>query len=83
MWNNDSLAVNMQPNCTWDAGDTGCGELLIELRLRLNKMNAGELLQLVARDSGAPEDLPAWCNLTGHKLLKSEHPEYWIQKKEG
>jgi len=67
---------------SWDAGNTGCGELLIELRSRLKNLAPGELLQLVARDPGAQEDLPAWCNLTGHKLLKAEHPLYVIQRKD-
>lgn len=67
----------------WNAGDMGCGELVLELRLRLQSMKPGEILRLTARDPGAPEDLPAWCRLTGHVLLSSNHPEYWIQRKEG
>ncbi len=67
----------------WDAGDLGCGDLVLELRLRLHPMRPGNILKLTARDPGAPEDLPAWCRLTGHTLLFSQHPEYWIQRKEG
>lgn len=73
----------MQPDYQWDAGQMGCGELLIELRQRLSKMKSGELLRLIAYDTGAVEDLPAWCNLTGHRLVKAAHPEYLIEKKEG
>jgi tRNA 2-thiouridine synthesizing protein A len=67
----------------WDAADLGCGELVLELRMRLQSMKPGEILKLTARDPGAPEDLPAWCRLTGHSLLSSQHPEYWIKRKEG
>lgn len=66
----------------WDAGDMGCGELLMELRLRLLELPAGALFHLVATDPGAPEDLPAWCRLTGHALVQHRHPEYWIRRKE-
>ncbi len=66
----------------WDAGDMGCGELVLELRLRLKAMAPGSILKLIARDPGAPEDLPAWCGMTGHTLLTAHHPEYWIRRKE-
>jgi tRNA 2-thiouridine synthesizing protein A len=65
----------------WDAGDMGCGDLVLELRLRLDPMRPGEIIKLCARDPGAPEDLPAWCRLTGHLLLRAEHPTYWIERK--
>lgn len=72
----DRLAVE------WDAGDSGCGDLVMELRLRLNAMKAGELLKVTARDPGAREDLPAWCRLTGHELVDSLHPTYLIRRRE-
>jgi tRNA 2-thiouridine synthesizing protein A len=65
----------------WNAGTLGCGELVFELAARLKAMGDGEVLKLTALDPGAIEDLPAWCNLTGHTLLKSAHPEYFIQRK--
>lgn len=67
----------------WDAGEMGCGDLVMELRMRLLGMKPGQVLRLVARDPGAPEDLPAWCRLTGHALLGAEHPVYRIRRKEG
>jgi tRNA 2-thiouridine synthesizing protein A len=65
---------------SWDAGDMGCGDLVLELRIRMNALQSGEILKLTARDLGAPEDLPSWCRMTGHKLLRAEPPDYWIQK---
>ena len=73
--------MNGKPDKEWDAGDLGCGELVLELGRKLKELQGGQVLKLVARDLGAFEDLPAWCKLTGHKLLKSAHPEYWIEKK--
>lgn len=66
----------------WDAGDMGCGDLVLELRLRLKAMAPGRVLKVTARDPGAPADLPAWCGMTGHLLLKAQHPEYWIRRRE-
>ena len=66
----------------WDAGDLGCGELLLSLRGRMESMRPGQVLRLVALDAGAPADLPAWCRLTGHTLLAAQHPVYLIRRKE-
>ncbi len=67
----------------WDAGDMGCGDLVLELRMRLSAIAPGAVLKVTALDSGAPEDLPAWCRLTGNSLVASKHPEYWIRRKQG
>lgn len=70
------------PDAEWDAGNMGCGELVMGLRIRLQPMKPGQILKLTATDAGVPEDLPAWCRLTGHKLFFFHHPEYWIQRRE-
>lgn len=66
----------------WDSGDMGCGDLVLELRKRLEAMRPAEVLKLTARDPGAPEDIPAWCRLTRHRLLMTDHPIYFIGRKE-
>ena len=73
---------SLHPDTEWDAGDMGCGELVMELRMRLKPMLPGHILKLTARDPGALEDLPAWCRLTGHRLMYADHPVYLIQRKE-
>jgi len=66
----------------WNAGELGCGELVLELRNRLTAMKPGARLKLVALDPGAPADIPAWCRMTGHTLVSTQHPVYLIQRKE-
>ena len=66
----------------WDAGDMGCGDLVLELRARIEPMAPGRVLKLTARDPGAPADIPAWCRMTGHALLSEQHPIYLIRRKE-
>lgn len=70
----------LSPADTWDAGDTGCGELVMYLSVRLKAM-PGKVLKLIARDPGAIEDLPAYCRMTGHKLVRAEPASYtyWIE----
>jgi tRNA 2-thiouridine synthesizing protein A len=71
------------PAARWDAGDLGCGDLVLELRNRMNALAPGAIFELTARDPGAPADLPAWCKLTGHTLLSARHPEYRIRRRDG
>ena len=66
----------------WDAGDLGCGDLVLQLRFRMDTLAPGQVLRLVALDPGAPADLPAWCRMTGHALLAADHPVYLIRRKE-
>lgn len=70
------------PTTTWDAGDMSCGDLVLELRMRLMQLEGGAVLELVATDPAAPEDIPAWCKLTGHRLLRGVPPIYHIQRKD-
>ncbi len=65
----------------WDAGSMGCGDLVLELRNRINFLQPGQVLKLKATDSGAPEDLPAWCRMTGHTLVGFQHPVYLIRRR--
>jgi tRNA 2-thiouridine synthesizing protein A len=76
------LPSSPRVDAEWDAGDLACGDLILQLRGRMDSMRPGHVLRLVARDLGAPEDLPAWCRLTGHALLAAEHPVYLILRKE-
>ena len=47
-----------------DVGDVLCGELALLLRKELLGMPPGALLEVVARDPAAPQDIPAWCQMT-------------------
>ncbi len=60
----------------------GCGELVILLRFKLKDM-PGKVLRLIARDPGAPADIPAYCRMTGHTLLREDlaSHSFWIQAK--
>lgn len=70
-----------QSQSEWDAGMMGCGELILELRLRLGRLPPGATLTLTARDPGVVEDLPAWCRMTGHRLVRAAPPEFLIERK--
>jgi tRNA 2-thiouridine synthesizing protein A len=72
----------MTADAEWDAGDLGCGELVLALRGRMRTLAPGQVLKLVALDPGARADIPAWCRLTDHELVLEQHPVYLIRRKE-
>lgn len=63
----------MQYDIEWNAGELGCGELVLELRRRV-RAAPGKVFKVIALDAGAPADLPAWCGMTGHQLLAHDAP---------
>lgn len=73
--------ITPESDVEWDAGDMGCGELVMALRLRLTALRPGAILRVTSIDPAAPEDLPAWCRLCGHALVAMNHPNYWIRRK--
>ncbi len=74
------LSPGLIVTSAWDGGDMGCGELVMALRSRLKELPAGSILKVTATDAAAPEDLPAWCRLCGHKLVAMIPPHYYIQR---
>ncbi len=74
--------VNLQADADWNAGELGCGELVLDLRKRLRTM-PGRVLRVIALDLGAPEDLPAWCRLTRNELLGHDPAthSFWIRSR--
>jgi TusA-related sulfurtransferase len=64
-----------------DTETMGCGDLMIALRKAMLPLAPGQILHLRAIDLGAPHDIPAWCNMTGHSLLRATAPDYFLRKK--
>lgn len=77
----DDALAHAAPAAAWDAGDRGCGELALELKLRMRRLDPGARLLLTTTDAGAPEDIPAWCRLTGNLLVGAAPPRYLIESR--
>lgn len=74
-----------EPDAVVDAEESGCGDLMVLLMRSIRRLPAEGVLQLIARDPGAAEDIPAWCRLTGHLLLAGrtgpDGATYYIRRK--
>ena len=63
-------------------GELGCGDLIYELRLQFERVDPGYVVRIVTDDPGAPRELPAWCRMTGHRLLEADAPFYLIKARD-
>jgi tRNA 2-thiouridine synthesizing protein A len=73
------------PDLVLDAGEASCGELLILVVRAMKTLAPGQVLEVVGYDTGALEDLPAWCRLTRNPLLgmeRSRPAHFFIRKRE-
>ncbi|KXS46363.1 sulfurtransferase TusA family protein [Marinobacter persicus] len=61
-----------------DASGLRCPMPLLKTKLELNGMAPGEVLEVLATDSGSSRDIPAWLNLSSHSLIsQSENHGTW------
>lgn len=67
------------PEVHCDLGDEGCGDLALALRRHVSALPPGTVLVVRATDPGAEHDIPAWCGLTGHTLLRATPPTYRLR----
>ena len=63
---------------TLDARNLLCPLPVIRTQDRVEKMSAGECLQIQCTDHGVINDIPAWCRINGHEVLSIDEQEYEI-----
>ncbi len=61
-----------RPNNFLDCVGLYCPEPLFQTRQKIDELNIGEILEVIADDPAAEEDLKRFCKRTGHELLKFE-----------
>jgi tRNA 2-thiouridine synthesizing protein A len=52
-----------------------CPAPVIELARHIGEVEVGELLGVVATDTAARVDVPAWCRMTGQQFVGEEKSE--------
>ena len=53
-----------------DLSDLRCPLPVLRVKKALGEINAGELLRFFVTDPGAVDDIPAFINQAGHRVLK-------------
>ncbi|MBI4216416.1 MAG: sulfurtransferase TusA family protein [Chloroflexi bacterium] len=69
---------------TVDSRGEFCPVPVVKLSLALEEVQPGQVVELIATDPGSKADVPAWAEMTGHVLLRTEDRDkafiYFIQK---
>ena len=60
---------NIEIASTFDAVGLFCPIPIVKLKLELEQLSAGQVVEVLADDPGFEEDVIIWCNITGNKLL--------------
>ncbi len=59
----------LQPNKTVDARGTSCPGPILAAKKGIVDVKVGEIMAVLATDSGTKKDLPAWAKKMGHEFL--------------
>ncbi len=75
----------MEKDDTLDCMGLSCPMPIVKLAQKMKDMQSEQVLELLADDIGAKEDVPAWCKRTGNEFLgieeESETLKFYIRKK--
>ena len=52
-----------------------CPMPIVKTADKFKQLKPGEILEVVADDKGIKEDMPAWCEATGHEFLGMEEKD--------
>jgi len=58
-----------------DARRLLCPMPVIRVQNRVAELSAGTLVKVVCSDPGALNDIPSWCRINGHRVVKSSRTE--------
>ncbi|NTX40599.1 sulfurtransferase TusA family protein [Myxococcus sp. CA051A] len=67
-----------------DTSGAYCPVPILEIAKVMRRLPVGALVELISTDRGLEADLPAWCEATGHELVRLERrgTSYvgWVRK---
>ena len=56
-----------------------CPMPIVKTAAKIKQMKQGDIMEVVADDKGIKEDMPAWCEATGHEFLGVEEEDNEIK----
>ncbi len=63
------VADDVVPNTVLDAKGLSCPMPLLRTKKEIGKLNSNEILQVDGTDPGSRNDIPGWCERSGHEYL--------------
>ena len=76
---------NLQVARTLDAKGLSCPMPLLRTKKEIDKIGSGEILEVLGTDPGSRNDLPGWCDRSGHEYVGEKEDSgffhFYIKKK--
>jgi tRNA 2-thiouridine synthesizing protein A len=69
MSDNKVVADDVQATSVLDAKGLSCPMPLLRTKKEIGKLKVGEILQVDGTDPGSRNDIPGWCERSGHEYL--------------
>lgn len=70
---------------TLDAKGLSCPMPLLRTKKEIEKINSGDVLEILGTDPGSRNDLPGWCERSGHEFLGEKEDagfiRFYVKKK--
>ena len=62
----------MKADHTLDCIGLYCPMPIVKTAQKFKEVKSGEILEVISDDKGIKQDMPAWCEATGHEYLGME-----------
>ncbi len=63
---------------TLDAKGLSCPMPLLRTKKEIGKISSGQILEILGTDPGSRNDLPGWCEKSGHEFLGEKEDDGFI-----
>jgi len=62
-----SIAADKSVDCKGQS----CPEPVLRVKMAINELQSGQVLEMLATDPGSANDIPAWSKRTGNPILET------------
>jgi TusA-related sulfurtransferase len=69
------MEVNPKPDTTLDARGLLCPIPVLRTKIEMDKLESGQILEVLATDAAADPDIKAWAKHTGNLFITSQKEE--------
>jgi TusA-related sulfurtransferase len=59
----------VKADATLDCFGLLCPMPIIQTAKKIKEIKVGDVLEVISTDEGIKNDMPAWCNMSGHEFL--------------
>ncbi len=74
----------METDAILDTRGLSCPMPILKTAKKIKELEEGQVLEILGDDPGTEEDLPAWCEQTGHEFLgmetEGDFAKYYVKK---